>query len=110
MNIKLFITIFLSFFSTNLLAQSMETNVQGIVIKDFYCSSTGDYVGGNLINRNSIAFRGKIRTKIIDSDGDIAWQGTKYIEVGAQNGVSFGVSIGVKGCKAPNKVQITLEP
>lgn len=109
MKIKLIFLLCLSFFFSNILAQTMETNIQGIVIKDYQCYGT-NLVTGNLINRNSSGFKGKLRAKIIDSEGDIAYQGTTDITLGAQNGVSFSVYIAVKTCLSPNKVQITLEP
>jgi hypothetical protein len=87
----------------------METNIQGIVVKDYQCYRS-NWIQGNLINRNSSGFKGKLRAKIIDSEGDIAYQGTKDITLGPQNGVSFEVYIAVKNCLSPNKVQITLEP
>jgi len=96
------------FFSSNLYAQTIETNIQGIVIKDYKCT-VYRWVEGNLVNRNGDSFVGVIRVKIIDKENDILWQGVEKISVGGQNGRSFSVEVKVGTCLAPNKVQITLE-
>lgn len=107
----IFQTIFISLFlilANNLTAQTIETNIQGLVIKDYKCTLE-QLVKGTLINRNAEAFVGKLRVKIIDFENDILWQGTTNINLGGQNGVNFSVLIGVSKCLSPNKVQITLE-
>ena len=107
--------VFLTFFvfMANIVsAQTIETNIPGLVIKDYKCNppiSTLWYVNGNLINRNSEAFTGALRVKIIDKENDIIFQGTTKTNVGAQNGTSFNVYLSLGNCLAPNKVQITLE-
>ena len=89
-------------------AQTMETNIAGLVIKDYQCTSY-PAVKGNLINRNAESFTGALRVKIIDKENDIIFQGIEKINVGAQNGKGFYVIVAVGNCLAPNKVQITLE-
>ena len=100
-------------FAGSIVAQTMETNMPGIVIKDYICKlkdyGLGFYVEGNLVNRTTEPFQGKVRAKIIDKDGDILFQTYTPISVGAQNGTRIGVPILVGNCLAPNKVQITLE-
>ena len=93
---------------TNSNAQTIETNMQGLVIKNYKCNLSR-WVEGNLVNRNAESFVGRLRVKIIDSDNDILWQGFEKINLGGQNGVNFSVMLGVGSCLAPNKVQITLE-
>ena len=103
--------VFLTFFvfMANIVsAQTMETNIPGLVIKDYQCTSY-PAVKGNLINRNAESFTGALRVKIIDKENDIIWQGIQKITVGAQNGNSFYIPVNVGNCLAPNKVQITLE-
>jgi len=95
-------------FTDFLFAQTIETNIQGIVIKDYKCT-LDRYVGGNLVNRNGETFIGSIRVKIIDKENDILWQGISKMNVGGQNGSSFFIRVDVGTCLAPNKVQITLE-
>ena len=106
-------TIFLTLFfliNNNLFAQTMDTNIKGLVIKNYKCIDSGGwYVQGILVNRNVEPFGGKLRAKIIDSDNDILWQGAQNINVAEQNGTNFWVKIVVGSCLAPNKVQITLE-
>ena len=100
-------------FASTVMAQTMETNMSGLVIKDYICKlkdyGLGFYVEGNLVNRTTEPFQGKVRAKIIDKDGDILFQIATPISVGAQNGTRIGVPILVGNCLAPNKVQITLE-
>jgi len=102
--------IFLAYmFAGNVMAQTMETNISGLVIKGFNCGLQQKWIDGNLINRNNETFIGKIRVKLIDAENDILWQGTRQVTVGGMNGVSFIMEVGVGKCVAPNKVQITLE-
>ena len=106
--------VFLTFFvfiANIVSAQTIETNIAGLVIKDYKCYPISPYwyVNGNLINRNNDAFNGALRVKIIDKENDIIWQGSKKINVGAQNGTNFDIYVQVGNCLAPNKVQITLE-
>ena len=104
---KIFLALFF-LITNNSIAQTMETNMQGLVIKNYKCDLK-KWVEGNLVNRNPEAFVGRLRVKIIDSENDILWQGTQNLNVGGQNGVNFGVQVLVGSCLAPNKVQITLE-
>ena len=100
-------------FTGNIMAQTIETNTPGLVIKDYICKfkqlGVQYWVEGNLVNRKAEPFQGKVRTKIIDKDGDILFQTAISISVGAQNGARISVPILVGDCFAPNKVQITLE-
>ena len=96
-------------FASTVMAQTMETNMSGLVIKGFVCDYYQTSVEGNLINRNTQPFSGRIRVKLIDSDNDILWQGSEQISVGGMNGRFFSIRVGVGRCVAPNKVQITLE-
>jgi hypothetical protein len=104
---KVVITSFV-FMANIVSAQTMETNIAGLVIKDYQCTSF-PAVKGNLINRNAESFSGALRVKIIDKENDIIWQGIEKINVGAQNGKSFYIIFNVGNCLSPNKVQITLE-
>ncbi len=110
-SMKILITFFV-FMANIVSAQTLETNIAGLVIKEYKCNPAPPpfwSVNGNLINRNSETFTGALRVKIIDKENDIIWQGTTKINVGAQNGTKFDVWISVGSCLAPNKVQITLE-
>jgi hypothetical protein len=102
------LTILLFFTVSNLTAQTIETNIPGLVIKDYKCANT-KYIDGNIINRNIEPFIGSVRVKIIDKENDIIWQRLVKINVGGQNGIGFGLEIAVGNCLPPNKVQITLE-
>ena len=91
-------------------AQTIETNFPGLVFKNYRChESIFPAVSGDLINRTSESFSGKIRIKIIDSENDIVFQSAQPIAVGPQNGERFYVQLAVGKCSAPNKVQVTLE-
>jgi hypothetical protein len=107
-NFTLSSLVFFVLFASNLNAQTLDTNIQGLVIKDYRCDLTR-WVEGNLVNRNGEIFNGSIRVKIIDRDNDILWQGVQRVSVGGQNGAKFSVQVAVGTCLAPNKVQITLE-
>lgn len=100
--------IFLFFMASTLCAQTMETNIAGLVIKDYQCTGL-PAIRGNLINRNAESFTGALRVKIIDKENDIIWQGIQKINVDAQNGKSFYIPVNVGNCLTPNKVQIILE-
>jgi hypothetical protein len=107
---RILITIFV-FMANIVSAQTIETNIPGLVIKDYRCYqfSGKGWVDGNLINRNAESFIGALRVKIIDKENDIIWQGAQKLNVGAQNGAKFDIGVVVGNCLAPNKVQITLE-
>jgi hypothetical protein len=107
-NFTLSSLVFFVLFASNLNAQTLDTNIQGLVIKDYQCVLSR-WVEGNLVNRNAEIFNGFLRVKIIDKDNDILWQGGQKVPVGGQNGARFSVQLGVGTCLAPNKVQITLE-
>ena len=101
-------------FASGASAQTIETNIDGLVIKNYACRTDGymrpnKEVRGNLVNRTSEAFSGKIRIKVIDPENDILWQSARMISVGAQNGVNFELVLDVGTCASPNKVQVTLE-
>lgn len=106
---KVFFLSFIALMANTVIAQTIETNISGLVIKDYKCNASISNVNGNLINRNSEPFNGALRVKIIDKENDIIWQGTTKINVGQQNGIAFQVFLGVGTCLAPNKVIITLE-
>lgn len=108
LNLKKVLLISIFFFTDYLHAQSIETNIQGIVIKNYRCDLS-TYVEGNLVNRNAETFNGAIRVKIIDKENDILWQGAQKIIVDGQNGARFELRVLVGNCLSPNKVQITLE-
>jgi ABC-type thiamine transport system substrate-binding protein len=90
-------------------AQTLETNIPNIVVKNYQCYLSGKWLKGNLINRNSESFNGRLRVKIIDSENDIMWQGVQVVKVDGLNGSNFDIAIGVGTCQAPNRVQLTLE-
>jgi len=95
-------------FSLNAFAQTMETNIYGLVIKEYRCY-LNRLVQGSLVNRNAESFNGNLRLKVIDNEGDIIFQNSQPIKLSGQNGVSFEVALKVGTCMAPNKIQITLE-
>lgn len=101
---------FLILLSSNLKAQTIETNVPGLVIKNYRCSTLDNRtIYGDLINRNSEIFNGNVRVKIFDLENDTIWQGIEKITVQGQNGRFLVVNIGVGKCIPPYRVQITLE-
>jgi hypothetical protein len=108
LNSRIILLAFFAIFSASANAQVIDTNIQGLVIKNYRCDIP-TYIQGNLVNRNSESFTGFLRAKIIDKDNDILWQGVEKINVGGQNGASFMVQVKTGTCLAPNKVQITLE-
>jgi hypothetical protein len=101
---------FLLLFNNSLQAQTTETNIPGLVIKNYRCSTIDSRtIFGDLINRNNESFKGRVRVKIFDSDNDIVWQGTENTTVLGQNGRTLVVTLGVGKCTAPYRVQISLE-
>lgn len=89
-------------------AQALETNVSGLVVKNYRCN-LNKWVEGDLINRTDSSFKGSVHVKIIDGDNDIIYQGYESVNVGSQNGVKFSVWLRVGTCNSPNRVQITLD-
>jgi hypothetical protein len=101
---------FLLLFNNSLKAQTIETNIPGIVIKNYTCSTIDSRtIFGDLINRNNDVFKGRVRVRVFDSDNDIVWQGTDNTTVLGQNGQSIVIRLGVGKCSPPYRVQISLE-
>jgi hypothetical protein len=106
------IFLFSIFLTSNFLcAQTIQTNIPGLVIKNYECFgfSSNGYIRGNIINRSAKSFIGSLRVKIIDKEKDIVWQDIQKLNVDGQNGVKFEIHIAVGNCIEPYQVQITLE-
>ena len=95
-----------------------------LVLKNLNCSQ---YDGGkslkvDLINRGERQFVGNVRLRVIDSDGDTAWQGTQalsglglpqfntppQIKVDAKNGVQLTYFLSAGSCSS-SKLKFTLD-
>ena len=49
--------------------ETVGTNLQGVVIKEFRCSNSGTFVG-NIVNRSKRKVEGTVAIKVFDRDGD----------------------------------------
>jgi len=96
--------------STAINAQTMNTNVEGLVIKNFFCQPFNVRIlTFDVINRNNTPYTGSVRVKVIDNEDDILWQTSNKISVGGKNGISLTINIQTGTCMQPNRVAITLE-
>lgn len=96
-------------FNSILNAQTIETNIPGLVIKNLNCIDSIELITADLINRNNEPFKGKVRVKISDLDNDIVWQSTTDVIVGGKNGSKIFLSFKVGKCTPPFNVKLSLE-
>ena len=102
--------VFISMSATNVIAQTIDTDIPGLVVKDLKCGTYDNtMLLAKIVNRNLVPFAGVFRIRVIDNDNDIIWQGTQKFQVEAQNGLEVQQKIWVGNCLTPNKIQFTLE-
>ena len=110
LTIKVASMVFIIMSAANVIAQTIDTNIPGLVVKDLKCETYDNtMLSAKIINRNLVPFAGVFRIRVIDKDSDIIWQGTQKFQVEAQNGLEVQQKIWVGNCLAPNKIQFTLE-
>ena len=71
---QLFYVIVLSFMSSNLaMAETVKTNIDGLIIKNFVCSLASNYTAyeGTIVNRTNQSFTSRtVLIKVFDKDRD----------------------------------------
>ena len=104
--------------ATNTTAQTFNTNIQGLVIKQYECSNTrGDawnnwretHFSGILINRNESEFKGKVKVVLFDGDNDVLSRVYHDIRVGGKSATNFDITLNVGNCNNPNRIEVSLE-
>lgn len=85
------------FFMANANAETIKTNISGLVIKDLHCSSFTNTYSGRWVNRNNQSLgTKKIHINMYDSDGDsMGVQSTYSIDMGAKTGGDFVIIRGI---------------
>ena len=78
-------------YSHNTIAQTQNTNIDGLVIKDFGCSIYGN-ITGNIVNRTSQNINKTIFIKVFDSDLDPIGSCEKPLNLEASSGKRIVVS------------------
>jgi len=78
----LLLLIFLS--SKSAFAETIQTNLQGVILKNVKCS--GGYIFFNVSNRSTNRIKGYLRVTVFDSDGDPIDNGGTSINVGPVSG------------------------
>jgi hypothetical protein len=94
--------------ANTLKAQTIETNIEGLVIKNISCMSMNRLVGMDVINRKNAVVSGTLEMAIVDRDNDIVWRGGQTINVGGLNGVRVTFSYGAGSCATPNRLAFTV--
>jgi hypothetical protein len=63
------IAIGLCFAATTASAQTVKTNVPGLVVKNVRCNIVGQFLG-SVVNRSAREIQGELRLDLLDADGD----------------------------------------
>jgi len=86
------------FFVANANAETIKTNISGLVLKDFNCGLT---YSGRWVNRNNQSLGNKrISIHMYDSDGDrIGVQSTRTLNMGAKTGGTFYTQYKDSSCR-----------
>ena len=86
----LLLTLTTLFFVTNANAETFNTNIAGLVVKDVICV-LGSYYSGRWVNRNNRSLGAKtIHINMYDSDWDsMGVQSTHVLNMGAETGSDF---------------------
>ncbi len=91
--------------SNSAIAQTVKTNIPGLVLKEFGCYG-GNYVG-NIVNRSNRSTQGTVHIKVFDRDGDPIGGCTSHVSLEPQSGDSF--SAFNCNCDAGTKFSITVK-
>ena len=78
--------------STPLFAETVKTDVEGLVIKNFECGFTGDHFFGNIVNRSNKRIDKTVIIKVYDSDGDPIGSCSSSVKLEANSGNRFSAS------------------
>ena len=104
--------------TTNAIAQTLNTNIEGLVIKQYECSNmkgemlnrwSETHFSGILINRNESEFKGRVKVVLLDGDNDVLSRGYQDIRVGSKSANSFDITLDIGKCNNPNKIEVSLE-
>ena len=96
------------FFIANANAETLNTNIAGLVVKDIWCSSK---YSGRLVNRNnhSLGNNKSINITMYDSDGDrVGVQSTRLKLINAKESQKFYTTTKDSSCNSDYKISITI--
>ena len=106
----LLLTLTTLFFIANANAETLNTNIAGLVVKDVGCVS-GSYYSGRLVNRNnhSLGSNKSINITMYDSDGDrVGVQSTRLKLINAKESQTFYTTTKDSSCNSDYKISITI--
>ena len=97
------------FFMANANAETIKTNISGLVLKDLRCSYS--YYSGRWVNRNNQSLGNKrIKIHMYDSDGDrVGIQSTYFVNMGAKTGGNFMIGSSDGSCKSSYRIAVFVE-
>ena len=104
----LLLTLTTLFFIANANAETLNTNIAGLVVKDLEC--LGRY-SGRLVNRNnhSLGSNKSINITMYDSDGDrVGVQSTRLKLINAKESQTFYTMTQSSSCERYYKISITI--
>ena len=89
--------------SGNVFSKTLETNIDGVVIKDLECYS---FCTGTIVNRTNINLGvARIELKLFDKDNDPIGSCNSLIALGANSGTGFTAY----GCNGSNAKKVTID-
>jgi len=96
--------------NANANAETLNTNIPGLVIKELRCGSFSSYYG-RWVNRNNQSLGNKrIKIHMYDSDGDrTGVQSTYIIDMGAKTGGQFFTSTDDSPCRPSYSITFFVE-
>lgn len=104
--VKITIVSLLILGSTVAIAETVQTNIQGVILKNVRCANYGSKIWLNVSNRTNNAVKGKLRVTIFDADGDPIDNGMKRIYVGPVSGDSIFIDV---SCASASKYAFRIE-
>lgn len=75
--------------STPVFAETVKTDVDGLVIKDLRCGSFSDDFFGNIVNRSEKRIDRTVKITVYDSDGDPIGSCSSSVNLEANSGDRF---------------------
>lgn len=100
-------TAILTILSSASLAQTLETGVDGLVVKNFSCYRDiygNSILRGTLVNRTAKTVTGNLEVALIDQDGDFLRRESIPVSVGPQNGIPMRTELKQVSCEGQNRV------
>ncbi len=93
--------------SGNVFSKTLETNIDGVVIKDLSCNI---FCEGTIVNRTNINLGNtRIDFKLFDKDNDPIGSCNAFIRLGANSGTGFMAGLTGSNCNGSKATRVTID-